>query len=208
MAVYAHYRGERFSPTEKYIWVKLTTACSQMGIEAGNAQRALDDARLALALLKALASKAKEEHTIVIIVPEGQDMIVDTTKRYEKAKEIATEKGPPGSVEYRGAFYEAFNDARYIALDTLVADAQHALAQLEKEYSTILFLTSRPHYLHEATVAWLKEQRIWSEKYQFRLKDYSDSPVSERYTQNAKWKAAIVTEAAAIHSKVLFIDTT
>jgi len=102
---------------------------------------------------------------------------------------------------------EVFNP-EYVPLDTLIDGTGRALDDVEEEGYDIVFLTSRPEAMRQATLAWLDEHGAWeniaiAEKRQLVMK----APAFQ-YVKTTVWKAGMVQTLSALYgaSRVLVVD--
>ncbi|SRR6266567_34563 len=117
-------------------------------------------------------------------------VIASNTERFARATFY-------GSIDWSVAFNPALVD-----LDTLIAGADLAVARLEKQLSyTVIFLTSRPETMREATEAWLAQHDL--DGYELVMKQ-----MDKQFTKTVHWKADEVRRMARLSGveSVLFID--
>src|SRR5690242_4661266 len=105
-----------------------------------------------------------------------------------------------GQIDWKIAFHPPL-----LELDEVIEGAEAALAQLEVEGWTIIFLSSRPQSLRKATKGWLNRYQLLqgpsSAERQLILK-----PAKSRFTSTPKWKAEVVCAAGERPAQVLFVD--
>lgn len=89
----------------------------------------------------------------------------------------------------------------HVSLDVLIDGALEAVDNLESKGHAIIFLTSRPESMREATVIWLATHAL--DSYELVMK-----PASKQFTKTVKWKAEEVQRMASLPGieKVVFVD--
>jgi len=120
-------------------------------------------------------------------------VVADSTERFKRATR------PDGSIDWPTAF-----NPDLVALDVPIDGAEVAMKRLEQRGYTIVFLTSRPESMRDATQAWLDVHGL----------DYHDlvmKPRSAQFIKTVRWKAAEVRRMVALAGRsaadsVLFID--
>jgi len=115
-------------------------------------------------------------------------IVANSDKRFELARTSF------GKIDWITAF-----DPANVPLDTLVPGADVAIAQLEQLNYEIVYLSSRPEHMYQATWTWLNELNLAGP--QIILK-----PDIAKYVKTLAWKAERVQELAAKHESVIFID--
>lgn len=105
-----------------------------------------------------------------------------------------------GKVNWDVAF-----DPALVELDTLIDGCSTSIESLEWDGYTVIFLTSRPEPMRDATVKWLQKHELLSEGHG-RILELK--PLSKQFTKTKVWKAEKVLELAREHeaTEVLFID--
>lgn len=155
--------------------------------------------------------------SMVILDLDGPGQIIDTTARAEEADRRVQanfaekdESTPaPDTNEYKSLFYsrDCFFDSSLFKLDQLNPGAEKAIARLRQIYVDLYVLTSRPDFLAQPTMMWLREHGIELANEEIRFKIYAigDDKREER-TTTAAWKSTIVYQATWMCRHVLFID--
>lgn len=102
-------------------------------------------------------------------------------------------------------YWRAVFNPEYVPMDTLIDGVKEALYDLERNDMggpyEVIFLTSRPESMREATEQWLVEQGI---RYQFnenryRRRDLIMKAPAFQYTKTAVWKAGMVQTLEALY---------
>jgi hypothetical protein len=111
---------------------------------------------------------------------------------------FARAKLPDGSIDWNTAF-----NPDLVATDTPISGAKEAIERLMQRGYTVVFLTSRPIAMQDATVAWL-------EAYGLEYHDLVMKPRSAQFIKTVRWKASevfrLVTIAGHEANGSLFID--
>src|SRR5579859_6080896 len=125
-------------------------------------------------------------------------VVCDNTARFAKAEEAkqAYRRSPASITDEEGEmkavnifWREAFNPS-YVVLDTLIEGVKEALDTLYGEYG-VLFLTSRPESMREATVDWLEAHDISVEHPQFG-NFLICKPPAFQFVRTSTWKAGTI----------------
>ena len=127
--------------------------------------------------------------TLFIIDLDG--VVFDSSKRFNKA--MKPDENTNWGIDWNIAF-----DPDNLSLDTLIDDAQERIDILSTR-GDIVYLTSRPESMYEASKARLAE---------FGLGGYEliCKPKCEQYTKTKTWKAAFVEGMALKLDSIIFID--
>ncbi len=90
----------------------------------------------------------------------------------------------------------------HVHMDTLIPGVEARLEALEKQGYTVIYLTSRPEPMREATEAWLKLHNIHNDR-RMEMK-----PLSAQFVKTITWKAERLKEIAdeAEAERIIFID--
>lgn len=117
-------------------------------------------------------------------------VVADSSARFARAMRS------DGSTDWNIAFMPDL-----VALDTLIPDASWGIRLLGRRGYTIIFLTSRPESMRDATQAWLDVNAL--DGYELIMK-----PADKQFTKTVLWKADEVARLAALPPVVslLFID--
>lgn len=139
--------------------------------------------------------------TLVIIDLDG--VLVDSSERFAKAEE-AKQQALALNTEMRQAIKEYWRVAftpDLVSLDTLIEGADKAVKNLESHAYTVVFMTSRPESMREATQAWLDQHDLTG--YELVMK-----PAKEQFTKTVEWKAKEVRWMANLPDvlSLVFID--
>jgi phosphoglycolate phosphatase-like HAD superfamily hydrolase len=94
-------------------------------------------------------------------------------------------------------------DPQHVALDTLIEGVPEALVQLETSGYQIVYLTSRPESMRDATLAWLDQYELINEHRPTIFK-----PARKQFTKTKIWKAEEVRALVERYhaSELLFVD--
>lgn len=120
-------------------------------------------------------------------------VIVDASKRFEQA-EAARAFG-------NDAYWRMALDPNLIPLDTLIPGADVALADLEKDGYTVVYLTSRPENMRQNTRAWMAAHDLVGPPLVMK-------PHAAQYIKTIVWKNVMVQHLVAWYepSEVLYVD--
>lgn len=83
-----------------------------------------------------------------------------------------------------------FNPA-HVPLDTLIAGADGDIEQLEQRYD-VIYLTSRPEHMREATYEWLTDMRLSGPRIIMKAPAF-------QYVKTTVWKAGMVQTLVALY---------
>ncbi len=153
---------------------------------------------------------------IAIIDIDG--VVADATTRFAKAEEVKQRyieelQQELGVTDERGAtdtYWQTVFSPEHVPLDTLIDGAIEALDTLQFTHGYhILFLTSRPEAMRDATAEWL-----YYHKANFYRKVLSDErrlimkAPAFQYVKTVVWKAGMVQTLAALYgaSDVLIVE--
>jgi phosphoglycolate phosphatase-like HAD superfamily hydrolase len=114
-------------------------------------------------------------------------VVADSVQRFEKATKN-------GKINWGLAFHPPM-----LNLDTLVPGADTAITALEAAGWKIIYLSSRPERLQEATLGWL-------EKHGLHERDLLLRPTKKGKETTPQWKARMVCELGEQAQEVIFID--
>jgi len=94
-------------------------------------------------------------------------------------------------------------DPQHVALDTLIVGVAEALVRLETSGYQIVYLTSRPESMRDATLAWLDQYELINEHRPTIFK-----PARKQFTKTKIWKAEEVRALVERYnaSELLFVD--
>lgn len=118
----------------------------------------------------------------------------NSNNREKQARQVATD-GPE--------FWQAFLNPDFVPLDIPIAGAKEALFELERQGYQIVFLSSRPEAMREATEKWLLQHGFSSPKRRLVMK-----PKSAQFKKTPVWKASQVKALAEEFNAtdILFVD--
>jgi hypothetical protein len=122
--------------------------------------------------------------TLYIIDIDG--VVADSTERFKRATNN-------GKIDWSIAF-----TPELVSLDTLIEGADDAIRELCR-LGDVVYLTSRPESMWEATHAWLNCHDL-------AKPGIICKPKSSQYVKTVKWKADEVQECASRYQYVVFID--
>jgi hypothetical protein len=151
---------------------------------------------------------------IAILDLDGPGQISDPFARDQEAvRRVKVKFGgkeiDPLSNEYKSLFYarDGFFDERLLHLDKLNEGANAALERLRTLYTDLYVVTSRPDFLAEGTIHWLREHGVDLSADEIRFKLYQiEDEKREQYTTTSAYKAIITYEASRVYQRVLFVD--
>ncbi len=117
-------------------------------------------------------------------------MVANSSERSRIARGYANQFS---SREQTSVFFTKMFDPELVKLDVLEPQARSLLERIEARGAQVVYLTSRPHTMQEATEQWLTEQGILR---QCNFKNYgSDEPgpdgktdTGDRYMKTSAWK--------------------
>jgi len=138
-----------------------------------------------------------------LLICDLDGVVVKNEARFHRASENAA--GLTGRA-WADAFWGTMFTPELVALDRLIPGSDDALDLLQEAGFTIVFLTSRPHTMRDATVAWLSTQGVLIPGRELIMKNVDEE--TERYRRTDEWKALCVHKLVAelIPDFVLFID--
>jgi len=135
-------------------------------------------------------------------------VVANSNERFALAEKIATEAFAPGTKDYTSAYWHNVFMPERVILDVPIDGAYDALNTIEKDHE-LLFLTSRPEHMREATVEWLFSHRLSARnEWPVAGRKLFMKPASMQYIKTVIWKAGLIhTLACAIGAtEVLVID--
>lgn len=117
-------------------------------------------------------------------------VVADSSARFTRARRS------DGSIDWQVAF-----TPELVSLDILISGADEAIRRLVQRGYEIVFLTSRPESMRDATQQWLDTNAL--DGYELVMK-----PEEKKYVKTVLWKADEVARLAAMPPVVslLFID--
>lgn len=125
--------------------------------------------------------------SIAIIDLDG--VVANNTERFARAS-------TNGRIDWKVAF-----DPALVPLDTLIEGADLAVKRLEQQHYTIVFLTSRPEKMREATETWLAQHDL--DGYELIMKS-----LDMQFVKTVRWKADEVQAISQLRmaDTILFVD--
>ena len=101
------------------------------------------------------------------------------------------------------AYWKTSLNGEHVHLDTLIDGVPEALHALEAQGYVIIFLTSRPDPMREATEAWLQQYGLLTSLRRLDMK-----PLTEQWTKTVKWKIdrLVYLAEAMVTGEVLLVD--
>ncbi len=90
-------------------------------------------------------------------------VVIDATARFARAEEIRQAHLSPTSREANERYWREALDPAYTHLDTLIEGADEHLASLRREGFRIIYLSSRPESMRDATLKWLLEHHLFDD---------------------------------------------
>ena len=148
-------------------------------------------------------------------------VVADNTKRFEKAEEakqqwivehrvpgtnaILKEYGAPSANDI---YWQRAFDSDLVALDTLIDGVRVALEALRfTQNYELIFLTSRPESMREATLKWLYDHNILFFS-TYRTPSLVMKAPAFQFTKTTVWKAGMVHQLHRLYGadELLFID--
>lgn len=136
-------------------------------------------------------------------------VVIDASARFARADEVKATYLRGDDVPYSGSgstdvYWRAALDPDFVHLDTLIDGAREAIARLEQEEPAcwqILYLTSRPEAMREATEAWLEAQQINGPKLIMKAPAF-------QYVKTPVWKAGMVETLVRFYraDEILYVD--
>ena len=130
-------------------------------------------------------------------------VVANAEARFAHAEEIKQTYLYPDGKDAVNAYWQAVFDSEYVPTDTLIDGVNEALLDVQQAGYNVLFLTSRPESMRDATAHWLFEHTVYDMDDELVMK-----ASSFQYTKTTVWKAGMVqTLASLCHaSQVLVVD--
>lgn len=158
-------------------------------------------------------------------------VVANNAKRFaeaEKAKKARERElikmigGKGKQREVTKAYWNTAFDPALVELDELMVGSKEALTDLEEQGYYIVFLTSRPETMKEATIAWLCQHKIFtgatlagtgtfwgvaSATVRYG-RDLIMKPLGKQFVKTAEWKASEIQIMANLDivESILFVD--
>ncbi len=143
-------------------------------------------------------------------------VVADNTKRFEKAEEAKAAFMKDAEARFEVIFTHgdsrkkatelywqtAFNPD-LVALDTLTEGVNEALLDIQEQGYRVIFLTSRPESMRDATEQWLFEQTVYDSDDELIMK-----PLAAQYVKTVVWKALTIQMLVPLYGadEVLIVD--
>lgn len=158
--------------------------------------------------------RQKYRDSIAILDLDGLGQIVNASERDQEAtRRVKASQGgkdlDPDSNEYKSLFYakNAFYDVSLLHLDQMNPGALQAIERVRMLYTDLYIVTSRPDFMADATITWLRAQGIDLSPNEIRFKLYQlEEDKREQYVSTSAWKSILTYEASWIYQTVLFVD--
>ncbi len=133
-------------------------------------------------------------------------VIADSTARFDHAEFVATMRYTKSTQSklWTDLYWRTVFHPDHLVLDTVIDGVRDALTQLEEDYDSVIFLTSRPESMRAATVAWLEQHlEVHTRELLLIMK-----PSAFQYVKTVTWKAGTIHQLAAYYSAtdVLVVD--
>lgn len=154
-----------------------------------------------------------------ICIVDLDGVVAEITLRLQKAK--AAKEEYLENVKFHPVIVEKFDrekqatdlywktvfDPALVEMDTLIAGSFEALCEIEKHYR-IIFLSSRPESMREATIEWLKKYNVFFNHTVHGERHLILKPPAFQFTKTPVWKAGMVqTLGLLFDSKIVkFVD--
>lgn len=148
------------------------------------------------------AESMKMANKLAFIDLDG--VVANCDARFALADSIASSNFPHTSKDWaRAKWHNVFMPDR-VSLDTLIPGAYEAIRKIAQEY-TVIYLTSRPEHMREATTVWLKSHGLYGMLEQLFMKP---APFTDNFAKTVPWKAGTIHQIAYAYSatEVLVID--
>lgn len=152
---------------------------------------------------------------IAIIDLDG--VVADSTARFAKAEEAKAAWLAQHREQYADTivtekratelYWQTALSPEWVHLDTLIDGVPQAIEQIETDcgYYPVIFLTSRPETMREATEEWLFQHGLYgaSDDHKLLMK-----PTSQQFVKTTTWKAGVVQMLASLYDAktILVID--
>jgi phosphoglycolate phosphatase-like HAD superfamily hydrolase len=140
-----------------------------------------------------------------IAIVDLDGVVADNTARFAKAEEIRRTAhirvltvNEADSLYWKTAF-----TPELVALDTPIDGVSEALLDLDSRGYKVIFLTSRPEHMREATLEWLVYHTVYGSQYSLIMK-----ASAFQFVKTTTWKAGMVQTLASLYDaqEVVFVD--
>lgn len=133
-------------------------------------------------------------------------VIADATARFAKAEEVKQAWLDKTTLDVTNVYWRAVFNPEYVPLDTLIDGVVEAISFIERYPSDqhgydVIYLTSRPESMREATYNWLFEHELSGPKLVMKAPAF-------QYTKTTVWKAGMVQTLEALYgaTDLLIVD--
>jgi hypothetical protein len=130
-------------------------------------------------------------------------VVANGDARFAMAEEVASSNFPRQSKDWTNAYWHNVFMPDRVSLDTLIPGVHEAMERISNENYGMLYLTSRPEHMREATLAWLKQHGLFG-----LLNELFMKPASMQYIKTVVWKCGLIHTLAFAYSatEVLVVD--
>lgn len=130
-------------------------------------------------------------------------VVANVDARFAHAEEVRQTYLYPDSKDAINAYWQAVFDSEYVPTDTLIDGVNEALLDVQHAGYRLIFLTSRPESMRDATARWLFEHTVYDLDDELIMK----APAFQ-YTKTVVWKAGIVQTLEALYgaTDLLIVD--
>lgn len=139
-------------------------------------------------------------------------VVADATARFAKAEEAKQRYAETHEIfdlsisrqrEATDLYWREVFNPEYVPMDTLIDGVNEALLDVQHAGYKVIFLTSRPGSMRDATAYWLFEHTVYDGDDELIMKTSAF-----QYTKTTVWKAGMVQTLASLYhaSQVLVVD--
>lgn len=137
---------------------------------------------------------------------EAKQAYIDREKaRFEEMFKSSPYSFDPAALHRQATdlYWQTVFTPELVELDMLIIGADHAIARLSGKVQKIIYLTSRPESMREATQAWLAREHL-----SLIFRELVMKVPAFQFVKTTTWKAGIVTTLAHLYGAddILFID--
>lgn len=139
-------------------------------------------------------------------------VIADSTARFAKAEEAKAallQKAVWAISDATDLYWRTALSPEYVHLDTLIDGVPEAIDQICKAEYQVIFLTSRPESMRQATVDWIRQTNLrLSAPWIGMIDRLVMKPASQQYVKTVTWKSGVVELLCRLFnvSDLLFVD--
>lgn len=141
------------------------------------------------------------KQALKVCICDIDGVIADSSSRFAKAEEAKQQHLRENSDDERGAisiFWKFAFTSELVPLDTLIDGATEAIRRLEGAGYTVIFLTSRPESMLEATLSWLDHvANVYYVPPGYFAERLIMKSLSKQFTKTTVWKAEKIMELVA-----------